>query len=46
MFVSQQRLEQYIRQAVRGLYGKRRAQVMRELRGNLLARANEFRAFG
>lgn|GEM_PF-1295133 len=42
----QQRLEQYLKQATKGLYGKRRARVVRELRGNLLARANEFRAFG
>ena len=46
MLTPEQQLEQYLRQATRGLYGSRRAQVARELRGNLLARANEFRAFG
>ena len=41
-----EQLEHYLKQATQGLYGKKRAQVLRELRGNLLARANEFQAFG
>ena len=39
-------LERYIRQATRGLYGEKRARVVRELRGNLEGRINEFLAFG
>ncbi|MBC7646401.1 MAG: hypothetical protein H7095_04720, partial [Pseudopedobacter sp.] len=41
-----EQLEHYLKQATQGLNGKKRAQVLRELRGNLLARANEFQAFG
>ena len=39
-------LERYVQQAVRGLYGEKRARVERELRGNLEGRINEFLAFG
>ena len=41
-----ERLERYVKSAVRGLYGRRRAQVTRELRGNLEHRVGEFMAFG
>ena len=41
-----EQLEHYLKQATQGLNGKKRAQVLRELRGNLPARANEFQAFG
>ena len=39
-------LERYVKSAVRGLYGQRRAQVARELQGNLEHRVGEFMAFG
>lgn len=39
-------LERYVQSATRGLYGKKRTQVTRELRGNLEHRMNEFMSFG